>query len=520
MESSYWSRGTRLYGAAMSRIHTLNQRYAASAALVLNGVEIVAVGDPVGARLNTAVRRLLVTAKDDGPDLWGDLIGSVKALRWRVATQPQPIALNAAIPDAAEQVVLEAQRLRGAVLSESALDELVSAAEAIAVSDSPLGDVLLRSIEEVGPVECVVVAASKPAQVGLDGWLAGHDVCVLTVGELERYPLGAEQAYVVGPPRLFRSSLVTAPVTSAVSFLIPSWFADRSIPRSAIAAYADGAIRIEARVFTEGDVSEPESTLSEAEVEDEFLPQPVWGEPHTPDREPTSEEVLARKVFLSGDLAIWLDDGERIRSLAPGQPSGERVTYTEVGAVSQDTYLLLRTGETERGALYRAAIGLLGARGTAIDAAQQEWKSRLGDRIARLGYRTVVSGLRQQGVRTADRARAWTEPNLVRPHSDHDFELLLSWLDLPIQPIFGYATMLRRALYQASAEIGEQLEAAAAAADMTVLEHDGNLNLNVQREGFRGIIATRVLSVSPHSEVIPRHDARVPIKDEGARWLE
>ena len=48
----------------MSRIHTLNQRYAASEALVMNGVEIVAVGDPVGARLNTAVRRLLVTAKD------------------------------------------------------------------------------------------------------------------------------------------------------------------------------------------------------------------------------------------------------------------------------------------------------------------------------------------------------------------------------------------------------------------------------------------------------------------------
>ena len=474
----------------------------------------------MGAGLNAAVRRLLVTAKDDTPGLWDDLLGAVKALRWRVITQPQPMISNEAILNAAQEVERQAWRLRGAVSSDALLDELVSSAQSVAAYDSPLGAVLLRSVEEMGAEDCFVVAASRPAQTGLESWLAEHAVDVVTFGELERDPLRREQAYVVGPPRFFRSSLVTAPAVGSVSFLLPTWFADRSIPRSAIAAYAEGAIRIEARVFTEGDLSEPEATAPEAEVEDEFLPQPTWGVPRNPDREPSGDEVVAHKVLLCGGLAIWLDDGERIRSLDPMQPSGERVTYTDVGAVCQDTYLLLRAGETERGALYKAAVEQLGARGPIAHAAQVEWKSRLAVRIARQGMREVVRELSRHGVKTADRARAWTEPNLVRPHSDRDFELLLTWLDLPIQPTFGYATMLRRALYQASAEIGEQLEEAASVADMVALQRDGMLSLEVKRAGFRGIVATRVLGISPHAEVVARHDARVPFTDAGARWVE
>ncbi|WP_258934185.1 hypothetical protein [Nesterenkonia pannonica] len=49
----------------MSRIDALNQRYVASANLVRHGMEIVAVGDPPGARFNVALRRLLMLAKDE-----------------------------------------------------------------------------------------------------------------------------------------------------------------------------------------------------------------------------------------------------------------------------------------------------------------------------------------------------------------------------------------------------------------------------------------------------------------------
>lgn len=505
----------------MSRIDALNQRYAASASLAQNGIEIVAVGDPAGARFNTAVRRIMVLVKDEGGPLLDDLVGAAKALRWRQITQPRPTAFNPSLQHLASEVTKHAVRLRGAISDQALFDELASSASVLADTDSKVGSALLRSIDEVGADTCVVVAASRPAAAGLESWLRDYGVLVLTAGELERDQPEREQAYVIGPPRFYRSSLVTAPVTEAVSFLVPAWFGDRSVPRSAIAPHAEGAIRVEARVFVEGDTSEPVIDLPDdsEDEEDEYLPQPAWGNRRDTDREPTSEEVEARRLFLSGSLAMWLDDGDRIRSLDPDQPVGERVTYTDVPAVRPGTYLLLRQGETERSALYQAAIARL-TRGGAVDHAQVTWKHLLTERIHEVGYGQVARQLRDAGVKTADRARAWTDPNLIRPASDQDFERLLRWLGIPVQPTFGYATMLRKTLYQVSAEIGKQLEAAVSAADLSELDGAGHLSLDIKTEGFRGILATRVLAVSPFTEIVPRHDARVPFEDRSGQWLE
>lgn len=504
----------------MSRIDLLTERYAASAAVVRTGVEIVAVGDRSGARFNLAVRQLMALVAEQGPGHLDDLAGAARALRWRVMTQPQPREFNPGLLHLAGEVERHSRRLTGAIADQCLLDELAASAAEVAASDPALAPVLLDSCLEVGVDNCVVIAASMAAAAGLEAWLREDGILVLTSGELEREQPRRDQAYVVGPPRFYRSSLVTAPVTSGVSFIIPAWFGDRSVPRSAIAAYAEGALRIEARVFTEGDTTEPEmDPLVEDEAVSEFLPQPDWGERQSDDREPTSEEVEARKVLLSGNLAMWLDDGERIRSLDPAQPIGERVTYTDVPAVRAGTYLLLRQGETERSALYQAAISHL-SHGDAIDRAQVVWKRLLAERLRALGLRRTVEGLRAAGVKTADRARAWTDPNLIRPHSDQDFERLLNWLGVSTQPTFGYATMLRKSLYQVSAEIREQLEAAVSAADLSELEAVGHLSLDLETDGFRGILATRILAVSPFTEIVSRHDARVPFKDRSGQWLE
>lgn len=504
----------------MSRIDAINQRYAASAGLARTGVEIVAVGDPAGARLNAAVRRLIVLAKDEGGAYLDDLVGAAKALRWRRITQPQPVEFNPSMLQLSAEVAKQARRLRGAVGYQSLLDELTTAASLVSAADSEVGATLLRSIEEIGADSCVVVAASRPAAAGLESWLREHGVLTLTPGGLERDQPEREQSYVVGPPRFYPSSLVTAPVTSGVSFLMPSWFGDRSVPRSAVAAYAEGAILVGARVFREGDMTEPILGLpDEVEDEKEYLPQPVWVSRRDGRREPTSEEVEARKVLLSGGLAMLLDDGERIRSLDPDQPAGERVTYTDVPAVRAGTYLLVRRGETERDALYAAAIARL-VRGSAVDQAQVNWKYLLAERIQEAGYREVVQQLRAAGVKAADRARAWSSPSLIRPASDQGFERLLQWLGIPVQPTFGYATMLRKSLYQVSAEIGKQLEAAVSAADLSELEMAGHLSLDVTAEGFRGILATRVLAISPFTEIVSRHDARVLFEDGSGQWLE
>lgn len=520
MDSSGRRRGASLHGGAMSRVESLNLRYAASASIARHGVEIVAVSDPVGARLNTVVRGLLNVVRDDGSELLEDLVGAAKALRWRLLTQPQPLKFNADVQSAVGQVSRQVQRLRGAVGHEALLDELVAAAQAVEESDPPVGTILMRSIEEVGFGSCLVVAASTTARAGLQPWLEALGVAVLTAGNLEREQPLLDQAYVVGPPRFFRSSLLTAPVIDAVSFVIPTWFGDYSIPRSVIAPYADGAITIKARVFTEGEAEESGSQLPDNEVEEDFLPQFAWGSRESGEREPGTEEVEAQKVLLSGNLAIWLDDGDRIRVLDPGQPAGERVIYTDVSLVRAGIYLLLRRGETERGVLYQAALKLLGAKGGAADTTQKTWKAALAQRLVERGYRQVVGELRQRGVKAADRARAWTDSNLVRPHRDHDFETMLDWLNIPLQPTFDYATMVRRALYQASADVRDQLEKAVSGADLVALEQDGHLSLDVKTEGLRGIVATRVLAMSPYTEIVSRHDARVPFEDRSGKWLE
>ncbi|RKF27963.1 hypothetical protein [Micromonospora globbae] len=504
----------------MSRIAELNRRYAAAASVALNGVEVIAVGDPAGARLNAAVRRLLLAVRDDGPGLWEDLLSAAKALRWRLITQPQPARYNPAVVEMCEQVRRQVSRLRGAVADEALLDELATAAQAVGETVPPLGAVLIRSIEEAGGSECVVVAASKPAQMALATWLRDLDTSVLTAGELEREQPDRSQALVVGPPRFYRSSLVTAPIMSVIKFFVPAWFGDRSIPRSPIAAYADGAICIGATVSILGDTSGPVGEDGADEVEEDFLPQPSWGGRRSADRLPGADEVAARKVLLSGNLAIYLDDGDRIRALDPTQPPGERVVYTEVNAVRPGTYLLLRQGETERGALYRTALALLSAKGPAVDAAQKAWKEALARRLELISYPEAVRELRARGVRTADRVRAWTDPALIRPNRDEDFDALLSWLGIPIQPTFGLATMLRRAHHQASANLRDQLERAVSEADLSAMERDGHWRLDIGREGVRGLIATRVLAISPHTEIVLRHDARVPFEDRSGQWLE
>ena len=506
-----------------SRIEALKRRYSASIRLAQDGVEIVAVGDPAGDRFNLAVRSLIAAIREDGPGLWDDLAAVAKVLRWRLITQPQPMIFNQRLTDLAGEVSRQADCLQNAVADRDLLDEIAASAKALAQPDrkSPVGTELLSMCIEAGADTCVVVTASKSDQLALASWLTTHGILVMTARDLERDQPDLEQAYLVGPPRIFPASLITAPVIDAVSYVLPAWFGDRSIPCSAISQYAEGAICIRAREYTVGDTSEPGSITSvEVEDEDTYLPQPVWGAQNSDDREPTSDEVCARKVLLSGGLAILLDDGERIRSLDPRQPTGERVTYTDVAAVRIGTYLLLREGVTEQAALHQAALDKLGSLATEVKTTQEKWKECLAQRLEQRGYRQVVEELRAAGVKAADRAQAWTAPNLIRPHSDHDFKSLLKWLGIQIQPTFENASCLRKKHYQASADITRQLEVAVSAADLTELESNGNLSLDVETEGFRGILATRVIAISPQSRIVPRRNARVLFEDRSGEWLE
>ena len=75
----------------MSRIHDVIHRYNACRAVLRHGVDIFAVGDPAGARLNAAVRRALYQVDEDNRDVWGATYpgGECGARRRHDAAQPK-----------------------------------------------------------------------------------------------------------------------------------------------------------------------------------------------------------------------------------------------------------------------------------------------------------------------------------------------------------------------------------------------------------------------------------------------
>lgn len=485
-----------------------------------HGVSMFAVGDPAGAQLNAAIRRTLFVLGDERSEVWNGVLQAANALRWRRITQPQPREFQTHQP-LVDEIVRKAERLRSLLGDGSLLDLIAKGAVAVGETDSPVGAVLLESIREVGPQGCVVVASNGAARAGLASWLDEMGATVLVPSELDNVGDRIEASYVIAPPTFMPSSVVTAPMIPDITFVMPAWFGNRSVPSSTFGEHAEGQIGVKATVHQIGDTTEPEAAVDEAEdIDDVYFPQPVWGTRTSGDREPASEEVEAWKLLLAGGQGLWLDDGDRIRSLDPKQPEGARVGYEAVKSIVPGAYLVLRHGETERGVMYDQAVAALGPRAAGILATQVCWKASLEERLACIGSRRAMSELKSLGVRSCGQVRAWTDERLICPQRDVDFALLLDWLGEPTQPTYDNAVTLRRAVYKASADLRKQLEAAVGRANLRALEREGTLQLDLPREGFRSMIVARVLAKAPFTEIVNRHHVRVPFTDGSAQWLD
>jgi len=505
----------------MNKIQLANARYDAIGHLMVDGAVLEVAVDPLGRTYSDLVWDLYRLAKREEGESFADLLSAARFLRWRLMTYPQPIEMNAPIRDGSAAVISEIVRLRGSLASdeELLLNSLESAVHAVAHSDPSVGimllDTLKRSADEG---DTVVVAINAAAALSIETWLAGRGLSVHVPGDLPRERKIWNTEIAVGPPRIFQSGLLTAPSAPLVKFVVPDWFRDQTLPRSTIAKYADGPIVIRA-IESKKRPKDEESDVT-TESENDLLPQPIWDMGKSLEREPEKDEVVVRLVLLSGELAIFLDDGERIRCLDPTQPKGERVIFTDVSAVGIGTYLLLREGQTERGILYEEALRLMGRKGPDVEASQLRWKSLLQERLLRSGSSHVEDELQNLGVRTLDRVRAWTETTLVRPQIVRDFEILLAWLGVPVESTLALANELRRNRSRASADIRERLEDAVDESDLTHMEVTGHLKMDLGIDGVRGMIATKVLAISPNTEIISRAEARIPFLSSRSKWLE
>lgn len=505
----------------MSRIHQVIQRYNASRAVMKYGVEIFQVGDPVGAQLNAAVRKALLSIGDTHGEIWQPLIRAANTARWRRLMQPQPNAFIPGLSEIVSEVAQQAELLERVVNDAYLVTAIRDAAAHVRQTDSPVGQALWEAVEEVGPEKCVVVTNKLATCAAVTEWLQLRGVAVVAPGEYDRIAEDVEQTYVVGPPNCFPAAIISAPATEAVTFLMPAWYSNTALPASALSGYSECPTTIRTTLRPLGDLAEPiDRADSDPLATDNFFPTPVWGSRQSDDRQPASDEVEARKILLCGGFRLWLDDGERIRSLDPRQPEGERVSYESVVGVQPGTYLILREGATERGAMYDAAIEGVGDRADGMRATQHEWKAVLTQRLNDDGVSSVVSKLRTRGIKEAGRVRAWIEPTLICPKREASLRILLDWLGITQEPTYSNAIALRRSLYRAIADLRRELETAAGCSDLNALERDGFLRLELDREGFRSMIVARVIACAPFTEIIPRNQTRIPFPDEGAKWLE
>ena len=290
----------------MNRIKALNRRYVISSRIdgaSAGPVVVEAIPDPAGARFDQTLRDIIAALGEDAVS-FEELLSPAKALRWKRLFHAQPVTLDVRLQVLAERVIEQCSLMEGA-LDEQLLEELSKASECVVDTDSGFADELPVWIDDVGPEECVVIVANRSDVIEVREWLQRDGLQVLTARQALSSVLVRSQLYVVGPPIFYPRALVTAPLTDDISYLVPDWFRCRKLPTSSFAEFAEKAVDVKMRVreSESGEVAN-RPAVEQRDVLEEYIPQPIWGKMGTSRSVAKSDEVFARKLYLSGGFAM------------------------------------------------------------------------------------------------------------------------------------------------------------------------------------------------------------------------
>ena len=109
---------------------------------------------------------------------------------------------------------------------------------------------------------------------------------------------------------------------------------------------------------------------------------------------------------------------------------------------------------------------------------------------------------------------------MTMPQSAQDFRILLEYLGVPVAKTFELADSLRIARIRARSNSADGLDQVVARANLAEIEGKGLLRFDAHVEGFSGVVATKVLAVSPVKEIVPRNVVRVVFPERGVQWPE
>lgn len=494
-----------------------------------SSIEIYMVSDKIGADIDSALRKLIVETEHD-EDIFSQLISKVKILRWHALTSIQPRKYNPKIDDCLDLVLAEAAHLFPGVDSSfhECIQALTTTCKSAQDCDSPLGDLLIDSIREIGDESCLVLTQRGSLREEVSNWLADFNVAakVAVPGELVRIDHEIEQIYVVGPPVLFPASILYSSISSSLAFIMPSWFRDTALPKSHFDAQSEGGGNFKTTIRHIGIVdSNVTVTNQEAFEERDMLPQPHRGAWDRENLQSCHDQVKARRLLLSRGYMCFLNDDEQyVRSFEPTESPNSRLVNISPGSIGVGTYVVIRKNQSGSCILYLNALKNLRSDREAVIASQTKWKTKLKERLAEEGSLAVQSELAELGVTAFKQVSEWLDPSLSRPKHLRDFKLLLEYLNLEEKPYYTNANRLYDERISIGQTVRHQLEEELEHLDdksISQLILNGYMELSSDQPDIRNLIVAKIIAIGPYED-ISRQETQKLLKqpDNDWQWFE
>ena len=204
----------------------------------------------------------------------------------------------------------------------------------------------------------------------------------------------------------------------------------------------------------EGSAHDLAQTVAQENIQFSDNPLADWNIPsyseNVNDSQKDDEIVECRLMrFVDGRYVLFPEedielDEERIDVLVDAENSNERVVEISVAELDEDSIILLRDGETSMQAIIPEADKYMGKSAPQHRSNQAKWKIKLLEKLRTLGRERVDRDLKDRGIERPY-SKDWSRPTGMRPQSDKNFEILLSYL--------GFSDMERRQIFESSTRI-------------------------------------------------------------------
>ena len=294
----------------------------------------------------------------------------------------------------------------------------------------------------------------------------------------------------VGATRWFPRYFFTAPRAEAIHVLRHAWVAEDWAFEPAFAATRVRAgttptihvVESQHRPLLRPSI--PAEDLAPFDLLPGFADRKDHGGSHGPATDDVAEAIVVR---LADGFLIFFEANDLNRTfILDVQEVQSAVLSVSVLSLEPGAYLLVRTSG---GGDYVVDVAnrILADRAASLRHDQNEWKRTLRNAIGTLGAREIEVRLRELGAQRASsqNIRNWASPRSIRPDSREDFMaiLRLGGLAHRCDELWQSMGLLRRAHVRAGQEIRRELLATVLASDLSRLEAEGRVDIELPGHG-------------------------------------